>query len=120
MSARKNGHARDRSPFFLASINSACFAGYRDLCFPDDIYILLILWFIIQCYFPALIFLQIDELKSTLKSEQMMYLQLMVLKSGHPMTECFRSLFGKFVAALNTIYLFCLWGILAVSKFLGG
>ena len=50
----------------------------------------------------------------------MMYLQLMVVKSGHPMTECFRSLFGKFVAALNTIYLFCLWGILAVSKFLGG
>ena len=120
MSARKNGHARDRSPFFLAPINSACFAGYRDLCFPDDIYILLILWFIIQCYFPALIFLQIDELKSTLKSGQMMYLQLMVLKSGHPKTECFRSLFGKFVAALNTIYLFCLWGILAVSKFLGG
>ena len=85
------------------------------------IYFFLILWFIIQCYFPALIFLQIDELKSTLKSEQMMYLQLMVLESGHPMTECFRSLFGKFVAALNTIYLFGgPWGILAVSKFLGG
>ena len=45
----------------------------------------------------------------------MMYLHLMVLKSGHPMTECFRSLFGKFVAALNTIYLFCLWGTLKAT-----
>ena len=48
----------------------------------------------------------------------------MVLQEGHPTTECFRSLFGKFRGAPNTINSYvrsveCLSEVLFFSKVLG-